>query len=248
MPLQPWRTGKVIRIEQQTETTRRFFIQIPELDVFDFKAGQFVTLDLPIHEKPARRLRSYSIASWPDDSNVFELCIVLLEGGAGTTYLFNEIKEGSELILRGPVGVFTLHEPIEKDLYFICTGTGIAPFRSMLFDIKRKGTVYRSMYLLFGCRFKKDILYFEELKALVDSMPNVHYLPTLSRENWEGPQGYVHPLYQAIIREKQQENDEQRLPESQFFLCGWKNMIDEAKEKIMALGYDKRSIHQELYG
>ena len=175
MPLQPWRTGKVIRIEQQTETTRRFFIQIPELDVFDFKAGQFVTLDLPIHEKPARRLRSYSIASWPDDSNVFELCIVLLEGGAGTTYLFNEITEGSELILRGPVGVFTLHEPIEKDLYFICTGTGIAPFRSMLFDIKRKGTEYRSMYLLFGCRFKKDILYFEELKALADSMPNVHY-------------------------------------------------------------------------
>ena len=248
MPLQPWRTGKVIRIEQQTETTRRFFIQIPELDVFDFKAGQFVTLDLPIHEKPARRLRSYSIASWPDDSNVFELCIVLLEGGAGTTYLFNEIKEGSELILRGPVGVFTLHEPIEKDLYFICTGTGIAPFRSMLFDIKRKGTVYRSMYLLFGCRFKKDILYFEELKALADSMPNVHYLPTLSREDWEGPQGYVHLLYQAIIRDKQQQDAEQNLPESQFFLCGWKNMIDEAKEKIMALGYDKRSIHQELYG
>lgn len=248
MPLQPWRTGKVIRIEQQTETTRRFFIQIPELDVFDFKAGQFVTLDLPIHEKPARRLRSYSIASWPDDSNVFELCIVLLEGGAGTTYLFNEITEGSELILRGPVGVFTLHEPIEKDLYFICTGTGIAPFRSMLFDIKRKGTEYRSMYLLFGCRFKKDILYFEELKALADSMPNVHYLPTLSREDWEGPQGYVHPLYQAIIRDKQQQDAEQNLPESQFFLCGWKNMIDEAKEKIMALGYDKRSIHQELYG
>lgn len=248
MPLQPWRTGKVIRIEQQTESTRRFFIEIPELDVFDFKAGQFVTLDLPIHEKPARRLRSYSIASWPDGSNVFELCIVLLEGGAGTTYLFNEIKEGSELILRGPVGVFTLHEPIEKDLYFICTGTGIAPFRSMLYDIKRKGTEYRSMYLLFGCRFKKDILYFEELKALADSMPNVHYLPTLSRENWEGPQGYVHPLYEVIIKEQQQNNEGQSLPEAQFFLCGWKNMIDEAKEKIMALGYDKRSIHQELYG
>lgn len=246
MPLQPWRTGKVIRIEQQTESTRRFFIEVPELDAFDFKAGQFVTLDLPIHEKPARRLRSYSIASCPDGTNVFELCIVLLEGGAGTTYLFNEINEGSEITLRGPVGVFSLPEHIEKDLFFICTGTGIAPFRSMLQDIKNKNVPYKSMYLLFGTRYKKDILYFDELKALADSMPNVHYLPTLSRENWEGPQGYVHPLYEAIVNEKRSSDGE--LPAAQFYLCGWKNMIDEAKEKIMALGYDKKSIHQELYG
>jgi CDP-4-dehydro-6-deoxyglucose reductase len=33
-----------------------------------------------------------------------------------------------------------------------------------------------------------------------------------------------------------------------FYLCGWKNMIDEAKLRIQALGYDRKSIHQELYG
>jgi CDP-4-dehydro-6-deoxyglucose reductase len=90
--LQPWRTGTVIKIEDASETTRRFWIEIPELDVFDFKPGQFVTLDLPIHEKTNKRWRSYSIASAPDGTNVFELVIVLLEGGLGTTYLFNEIK------------------------------------------------------------------------------------------------------------------------------------------------------------
>ena len=131
MALEPWRIGKVVKIEQQTYNTRRFFIQIPELSTFNYKPGQFVTLDLPIHEKPNKRLRSYSIASWPNGSNIFELCIVLLDGGAGTTYLFNEIKEGSEITLRGPVGVFTLHEEnYEKTLFLICTGTGIAPFRS----------------------------------------------------------------------------------------------------------------------
>jgi CDP-4-dehydro-6-deoxyglucose reductase len=72
--------------------------------------GQFVTLDLPIHEKPNKRIRSYSIASWPDGTNVLELVIVLLEGGLGTTYLFNNIVVGSELTLRGPQGVFTLDE------------------------------------------------------------------------------------------------------------------------------------------
>src|SRR3954471_4796142 len=123
--LQPWRTGKIIRIENETASTRRFWIQVEELESFDFVPGQFVTLDLPIHEKPNKRWRSYSIASWPDGTNCFELCIVLMEGGAGTDYLFNEVKEGSTLTYRGPVGVFTLPEKIENDLYLICTGTGI---------------------------------------------------------------------------------------------------------------------------
>ncbi|HEX6913700.1 MAG TPA: FAD-binding oxidoreductase, partial [Chitinophagaceae bacterium] len=64
--LLPWLTGKVIRIEDAGNHTRRFWIQVPELEKFDFRPGQFVTLDLPIHEKKNKRWRSYSIASWPD--------------------------------------------------------------------------------------------------------------------------------------------------------------------------------------
>ena len=84
MAIQPWHTGTVIRIEDETYNTRRFFIQVNGLESFDFKAGQFVTLDLPIHEKVNKRWRSYSIASWPNGSNVFELLIVLLEGVFGS--------------------------------------------------------------------------------------------------------------------------------------------------------------------
>ena len=104
-------------VEQATENTRRYWIELPETPVFDFKPGQFVTLDLPIHEQRNKRWRSYSIASSPDGSNVIELVIVYLEGGAGTTYFFSEIKEGSELTLRGPQGVFTLPDDITQDMY-----------------------------------------------------------------------------------------------------------------------------------
>src|ERR1700749_2439615 len=125
--MEPWRTGKVRQITQETPTTRRFWIEIPELERFDFKPGNFVTLHLPIHEQKNKRWRSYSIASWPNGTNTIELVIVLLEGGLGTTYLFNEVKEGSELTVRGPQGVFTLPEPLDRDLVLICRGTGIAP-------------------------------------------------------------------------------------------------------------------------
>jgi CDP-4-dehydro-6-deoxyglucose reductase len=246
MALQPWQKGIVTRIEDETYNTRRFWIQIPELERFDFVPGQFVTLDLPIDEKPGRRLRSYSIASWPDGTNVIELLIVLLEGGAGTTYLFNEIKEGSELTLRGPQGVFTLPEVIDRDIYFVCTGTGIAPFRSMLHHIQLHNTIHKNIYLLFGTRAAKDLLYLEEMRRLEQDIPSFQYIPTLSREKWDGCCGYVHAIYENLVHEKM--NGSNDLPPSSFYLCGWKNMIDEAKERIVHMGYDKKAIHQELYG
>jgi len=83
-----WQTGKVIEIIDETPNTRRFFIETPSKENFIFLPGQFVTLDLPIHEKKSKRLRSYSIASPPNESNIFELVIVLVEEGAGTNYLY----------------------------------------------------------------------------------------------------------------------------------------------------------------
>ena len=246
MALQPWRKGIITRIENETYNTRRFWISIPELERFDFIPGQFVTIDLPIHEKPNKRWRSYSIASWPDGTNVFELLIVLLDGGMGTTYLFNEVKEGSELTLRGPQGVFVLPENIDQDLYFICTGTGIAPFRSMVHYIQLHNVPHKDIYLLFGTRKKEDLLYLEEFRELEKQVPGFHYLPTLSREKWDGCCGYVHAIYENLVHEKM--NGQEQPPPAKFYLCGWKNMVDEAKVRIQKLGYDRKAIHQELYG
>ncbi len=249
MALEPFRTGTVIRIEDETYNTKRFFIQVNELDSFDFKPGQFVTLDLPIHEQKNKRWRSYSIASWPDGSNVYELLIVLLDGGLGTNYMFNEVKVGSELTFRGAQGVFTLPEKIEKDLFFICTGTGIAPFRSMLNYMQLHNVAHENLYLIFGVRSQKDLLYHEEMKALESEMENFTYMPTLSREGWEGHKGYVHSLYEEICKKNNDAcEDLQSLKPASFYLCGWKAMIDDARKKITELGYDRKSVHLELYG
>lgn len=246
--LQPWQTGKIIRIEQETSTTRRFWIQATEHERFDFKPGQFVTLDLPIHEKPNKRWRSYSIASWPDGTNIFELVIVLLEGGLGTTYLFNEAGVGTELTFRGPQGVFLMPENLDKDLFLICTGTGVAPFRSMIHHILNHNIPHQNIYLIFGCRKTGDCLYGNELKQLEKELAGFYYIPTFSQEQ-DGDaslrKGYVHAIYEEICR---QNCENAVMKPAYFYLCGWKAMIDEAKQRIIGLGYDRKDIHLELYG
>ncbi|MDQ2863178.1 MAG: FAD-binding oxidoreductase [Bacteroidota bacterium] len=249
MAAEPWRTGTVIRIEDETYNTKRFFIKVNELESFNFKPGQFVTLDLPIHEQKNKRWRSYSIASWPDDSNVFELLIVLLAGGLGTTYLFNNVNVGSELTFRGAQGVFTLPDPIEKDLFFICTGTGIAPFRSMLNYMQLHNISHKNLYLIFGVRTQNDLLYHEEMRELESKMQNFTYMPTLSREEWDGRKGYVHSLYEDICKTNNEACESlELLKPASFYLCGWKAMIDDARKKIVDLGYDRKAVHLELYG
>ncbi len=239
MALLQWRKGTVIRIEDHTPNTKRFWVEVQDCPSFDFIPGQFVTLDLPIHEKSNKRVRSYSISSWPDGTNVFELLVVLAKQGLGTTYLFNEIKVGSELIFRGAQGVFTLPKTMDRDIFFICTGTGIAPFRSMINYINLHTVAFKNIHIIFGCRTREDLLYYDEMKALEEKLPGFHYHPTLSREQWEGKTGYVHPVYEELCKDKQ---------EAYFYLCGWKNMIDEARKRIVEMGYDKKTIHLELYG
>jgi len=239
MALQPWRKGVIKQIIPETPDTNRYIIEIPELEVFDFLPGQFVTLDLPIHEKSNKRWRSYSIASHPDGTNCIELLIVLNPNGLGTPYIFKEWKIGSEVVLRGPQGVFTLPQTLDKKLFLICTGTGIAPFRSMIKYIEHSGIPHQEIVLIYGCRKKENLLYYEEFTNLSKNRKGFSYLPTLSREDWEGHTGYVHAIYESLCADKIL---------AQFYLCGWKEMIDEAKQRILSMGYDKKDIILEIYG
>ena len=116
-----WYDSIISKIEPASPNVKRFWLENPNGDRPDFQAGQFITMDLPIGDKRLQRWRSYSISSWPDGTNVFELLIVLAQGGLGTSYLFNEVKVGTEISLRGAQGVFILPSMIKKDIFLICT-------------------------------------------------------------------------------------------------------------------------------
>lgn len=237
-----WYEGRIVDIVQMTESTRQFFVRIESEEVFDFVSGQFITIDLPIGAKRLQRWRSYSIASAPDGSNIIELCIVKATDGLGTAYLFNEITIGSVLKFKGPDGSFTMPKDLDQEIVMICTGTGLAPFRSMLCHIRRLEMPFRKIHLIFGTRYSTGILYHEELDKMTISHPNFTYDVALSREYAsQYHHGYVHDLY----KEKYKNVSGER----QFYICGWSQMIDEAVANLsVEMGYQKSQIHFELYG
>ena len=237
-----WYEGIVKKIEPLAPDVRAFHVEIPEIESFDFEAGQFITLDLPLGEKRLQRWRSYSLANAPTGANMVELCVVRSEKGIGSKYLFDKINEGDSLKFKGPDGGFILPEVIDKDLVFICTGTGIAPFRSMLLDLKNSGKAHRDIHLIFGTRAEINILYRAELEELTRTMPGFRYEIALSRQtDWPGWTGYVHQVYMAQYQTLR--------PDVAFYLCGWSSMIDEAVANLlMQLRYDRTQIHFELYG
>ena len=237
-----WQTGIVERIEDTAPATRRYWLRLPESERFDFKPGQFVTLDLPIHEQRNKRWRSYSIASAPDGTNLIELLIVRANPSTGgSIHIWDTWTLGTEITLRGPHGVFTQPDLSGgEDLFLICTGTGIAPFRAMAQAWAGSGGLpTRNVHLVFGCRTAADLLYREEMESYAQQLPGFHYHPTLSREQWDGHTGYVHSVYESLCTAH---------PPAHFMLCGWRAMVDEAKARLLALGYDKKAIHLELYG
>ena len=219
-----WYDANVINIQTASPNTRRFWVEIPDVEAFNFKPGQFVTMDLPIGDKRLQRWRSYSIASAPADSNQLEFCIVRLDGGKATEYLFDDVQVGSTLRFKGPDGGFVLPETIDHDMVMVCTGTGVAPFRSMLQHIQQENIPHRKLHLIFGTRHAEGILYQQEFIDLQKQLPNFRFSVALSREPefdpsqfpFEVQAGYVHSFYlneYATLRS-----------DVKFYLCGWQNI------------------------
>ena len=231
----------LVDIIKETKTNWRFIFESPLYDKLEYKSGQLIQLcSKPGDEGSA--VRNYSVASWADGTNKFELIITYLKGGQMSEYLFNEAKIGDEFIYRGPMGIFTLPDNLQdRDIFFVSTGSGISPFRSMLGWIAQNKVPIKNIKLFFGTRKKEDIPYYEEMKNYEKIIPNFEFVPCLSREKWEGFNGYVHGAYLPELTIM----DEKPL----VYFCGWTKMIDEGREYLSDLGFEMmKDIRVEIFG
>ena len=232
----------LVDIIKETDKNWRFIFESPLYDKINFTPGQLVQLLAHPHsDEPIKR--NYSVASWPDETNKFELIITYLEGGQISEYLFKEAKIGDEFGYGGPMGIFTLPQDLtQRDIFMVSTGSGISPFRSMLGYIDKNNIPFKSIKLFFGTRTQDDLLYKNELQTLHEKYyPKFEYIPVLSRENWVRHMGYVHEHYLKIIDEMESK--------PLVYFCGWDKMIREGRGHLSERGFElMKDIRVEIFG
>ena len=236
--------------------------------VADFKPGQFSTLGLPRDDgdgsankgapggRPKLIRRAYSIASSPEQREYLEFYVVRVEGGRLTPKLWT-VEQGGRLWMDEKIrGHFTLDDaPAGKDLVMVSTGTGIAPYISMLRTFRGKSR-WRRFVMINGVRRVDELGYRQELEETSRSDPTVTYVSVVSREpadsDWLGLRGHVQLALEAETYQKLVGAD---LDPAQchVFLCGNPEMIKSVQAMLEGRGFrthNKKSpgnIHFERY-
>jgi ferredoxin-NADP reductase len=230
-------TARLVRSTTLSDFTRHieFEVAAPQ---FRFVPGQWLSLKQP-NAEGEEITRAYSIASAPN-GNRFALCLNRVQDGFMSNYLC-DLAECSELQSQGPFGNFILKPPL-RDTLFIATGTGIAPYRSMLEWLFEDPARHheKQFWLVFGSRTLPDIYYHDEFLKLAAQHPNFHYLPTLSRADptWPGLRGYVQDHVREIASNR---------TDMHAYVCGLDKMVSANRELLKSLGWDRKSILYEKY-
>jgi ferredoxin-NADP reductase len=232
-------TARLIRSVPLSEQTKHLEFEMLRTPRFGFVAGQWLSLKA---NKPDGEeiTRAYSIASPPADDSRFALCLNRVQDGFMSNFLC-DLEEGAEIVCQGPFGDFILRPPL-RDTLFIATGTGIAPFRSMLHWLLADPSRHegRQLWLLFGSRYEKNIYYHDEFLRLAQTHANFHYLPSLSRggPEWTGLRGYVQEHVLDIVKGH---------TDLHAYICGLDKMIKANRELLKSLGCDRKAIRYEKY-
>lgn len=259
-----------------------FRIRPDEGGVPDFHPGQFVMLGLPKPadeaksakaldpalaakvaaaaarrgDKPRLIKRAYSIASPPSDRDALEFFVVLVDEGRLTPLMW-KLHEGDKIYVESPAkGEFTLdHVAPGRVLVMISTGTGVAPFISMI-KMYHKDPPWRKAVLIYGSRYARDLGYVDEMEAISKADPRIVFVPMVTREPadspWKGLRGRVHEALRDDVFPKLAGTPLDPAYCS-VLMCGNPDMIDEVQKGLEPRGFRVHSgkepgtIHYERY-
>jgi len=259
---------KVTVLSKTTWTPNLFSFTVSRPDSFKFTAGQFVRLgvnpsqlnyykqlsavadaedeeDEDLNETLDEDIfRAYSIVSSPFDE-ILEFFSIVIPDGAFTSQL-QHLEVGDELLLNTmPFGFLTLaryQKPLPKDLWLLATGTGLAPFLSMLQDLKTWED-YEHIVLAYSARSTEELAYIKKIESLqedfgslVDNPANLIFIPIVTREPVEGALTERLPKLLLDGTLQARAGIDLDVDSTHVMLCGNPEMVEDTKETLKSLG------------
>jgi Na+-transporting NADH:ubiquinone oxidoreductase subunit F len=224
--------SKVLEARDLTADVKSLKLSVP--DDFEFKAGQYLSLSV-IREDGKKIRKPLSIAN-PEEKGIIEFCIKIIPKGLASEFV-KTLKAEEEVELFGPAGRFVVNDS-DKDLIFIASGVGIAPFMSMIPDLLKRG-FRKKITLLKSARNEKESLYDSKLNELREQNSNFEFYnifshPIAKKQN----QGYVQDFLEKYIPDNFNGN---------FYICGLNEMIEDVKRKLLSLGFKEEQMFNEKF-
>ncbi|MEF9957797.1 MAG: ferredoxin--NADP reductase, partial [Acinetobacter sp.] len=205
---------------------------------FKFTAGQFARIGLKVNDDLI--VRAYSVVSSPFDETL-EFFSIVVPDGAFTSNL-QHLQVGDELYLeKVPYGFLTLARyqlPLPKDLWLLATGTGLAPFISMLQDFET-WSKYEKINLVYSVRTASELAYIDRIQEIAETFGEGHtgfkFIPIITRD----PNAMLHDRLPLLIENGELEKvaDLAFNPETtHVMLCGNPQMVDDTKAALKTRG------------
>jgi ferredoxin-NADP reductase len=198
------------------------------------RAGQHLDVRLTA-EGGYQAERSYSVASAPDEQ--LAITVERLDDGEVSPYLVDEVRDGDQFEVRGPIGGYFVWEDDGRPVLLVGGGSGVVPLMSMI----RSSEGRSSMRLLYSSRTLEDVIYREELEH---AGPHVEVFHTLTREQPPGWTGYSRRIDDEMLREVAWPAAEA----PRVFVCGSTRFVDAAADGLLRLGYEPGWVRTERFG
>ncbi|GEA68566.1 ferredoxin--NADP(+) reductase [Acinetobacter pittii] len=236
MSIEKFSVEKVLSVHRWTPTLFSFTMTRPAH--FKFTAGQFARIGLKVGEELV--VRAYSVVSSPFDE-MLEFFSIVVPDGAFTSNL-QHLKVGDELYLEKiPYGYLTLaryQQPLPHDLWLLATGTGLAPFLSMLQDFDT-WSKYQKINLVYSVRTAAELAYVYRIQEIAETFGEGHngfkFIPIITRD----PSAPLHDRLPILIENSELEKSagiELNPATSHVMLCGNPQMVDDTKEALKRRG------------
>jgi len=239
-------SSTVIAIRDLTYDIKEVLFDLGD-DTIEFEAGKYVQLVIPPYGKiKDSTQRAYSMSSKPSNKNQLELLVRLVPGGIATTYVHQHLEVGQKLDLIGPFGDF---RRTASDAVMLCIagGSGMAPFKSMFYDMLEKGDIQREIWYFFGARTTMDMFYLDEMRELEKQLPHYHFVPALSEpqeeDGWNGPTGLITDVLDRYLKETI-ETEGKTL---EGYLCGSPGMIDACNRVMNDNGITQDNVYYDKF-
>ncbi len=242
----PQYNARLVRREDETDSLAYVWVKF-EGEPVPFESGQYMTIGVLVDGRIVQR--PYSVASSPAaaGSDGYEFYVRLVTGGAFTPLLW-QLAVGHGMRMIGPKGKFVLEPDDDRIHLFISSGTGNAPFVSMVRTLLAAGRPRRAVFLN-GVSHASELGYRELLEGWQqDGSYPVTYVPTVSRPSdprnagWTGRTGRVETIVAPVCAELGLDGSN-----TIAYLCGNPDMILSADATLLELGFPEASVKKELY-